>query len=138
MAFGIKIKTRPEKGISTEKSELLLRQRGFSFLLWAYGGLLVCTMAIFFFQGFGVWNFKLDPTLLQWLGGATVGEIAGLLALVYGFLFRRDPYFIVRELIRLYETEKINEDVFKEIIVSDGLARLIGALKKGPKTVQSK
>ena len=127
----MRVETRPEKGISTEQSELLLRQRGFNFLLWVYGGLLACTVAIFFLQGFGVWGFRLDDTLLQWLGGATVGEIAGLLALVYGFLFKRGAYFIVRELIRLYESGKITEDVFKELLISDGLGQLISGLKKG-------
>ena len=59
-----------------------------NFLLWAYGGLLTATMLIFFFQGFRLWGFSLDVVLLRWLGGATVGEIAGLLTLTFRAIFR--------------------------------------------------
>ena len=59
-----------------------------NFLLWAYGGLLTATMLIFFLQGFRLWGFSLDVALLRWLGGATVGEIAGLLALTFRAIFR--------------------------------------------------
>ncbi|MGC9947278.1 MAG: hypothetical protein ABSF64_12990 [Bryobacteraceae bacterium] len=60
-----------------------------NFLLVAYGGLLLATMAIFYFQGFKAWGFNLDATLLKWLGGATIGEIAGLLTLTLGAVFRK-------------------------------------------------
>src|SRR5207302_11048791 len=59
-----------------------------NFLLWAYGGLLTATMLIFFLQGFKLWGFSLDGGLLRWLGGATVGEIAGLLTLTFRAIFR--------------------------------------------------
>jgi hypothetical protein len=59
------------------------------FLLWAYGGLLVSTMLIFFLQGFKVGNFSLDSALLKWLGGATIGEIGGLLILTLKAVFRK-------------------------------------------------
>ena len=59
-----------------------------NFLLWAYGGLLTATMLVFFLQGFRLWGFSLDVGLLRWLGGATVGEIAGLLALTLRAIFR--------------------------------------------------
>jgi|SRR5579871_6106847 len=42
-----------------------------NFLLWAYGGLLIATILIFFLQGFRLWGFSLDVVLLRWLGGAT-------------------------------------------------------------------
>lgn len=59
-----------------------------NFLLWAYGGLLAATMLIFFLQGFRLWGFSLEVGLLRWLGGATVGAIAGLLALTLRAVFR--------------------------------------------------
>jgi len=35
-------------------------------------------MAIFFFPGFHFAGFSLDPAILKWLGGATIGEIGTL------------------------------------------------------------
>lgn len=62
--------------------------KAIDFLLRAYAGLLIATMLIFFLQGFRLWGFSLDAGLLRWLGGATVGEIAGLLMLTLRALFR--------------------------------------------------
>ncbi len=70
-------------------SDLNTRERIVSFLLWAYGLLLAGTMLIYFLQGFDVWGFHLDAQLLRWLGGATVGEIGGLLSLTVGHSFKR-------------------------------------------------
>lgn len=58
------------------------------FLMWAYGFLLLTTMAILLLQGFHAWGFSLDRDLLKWLGGATVGEIGGLLFLTFRATFR--------------------------------------------------
>jgi hypothetical protein len=58
------------------------------FLLGAYGFLLVVTMGIFVLQGFKLWGFQLDSGLMKWLGGATVGEISGLLTLTFGAVFK--------------------------------------------------
>jgi hypothetical protein len=58
------------------------------FLLRAYGFLLVATMAIFFLQGFHVWGFTLEISLLRWLGGATIGEIGGLLVIAFRASFK--------------------------------------------------
>ncbi len=60
-----------------------------NFLLAAFGGLLLATMAIFYLQGFKSWGFSLDGALLKWLGGATIGEIAGLLTLTMGAVFKK-------------------------------------------------
>jgi hypothetical protein len=73
----------------TVTSDLTLRERTVTFLLWAYGLLLVATISIFFLQGFRLGGFNLDVQLLRWLGGATVGEIGGLLTLTAGSLFGR-------------------------------------------------
>jgi hypothetical protein len=46
-------------------------------------------MVIFYLQGFKAWGFNLDASLLKWLGGATIGEIAGLLTLTFGAVFKK-------------------------------------------------
>ena len=65
-----------------------LQRRIVSFLLPAYGFLLGATMVMFFLQGFKVGGFQLDCGLLKWLGGATIGAIAGLLTLTFGAVFK--------------------------------------------------
>jgi hypothetical protein len=50
--------------------------------------LLVATTIMFFLQGFHVAGFNLDAALLKWLGGATIGEISGLLVLTIRASFR--------------------------------------------------
>jgi hypothetical protein len=77
---------RPVKDWVTEVT-LAQQNKIINFLLIAYGVLLLATMAIFFFQGFKAWGFSLDPSLLKWLGGATVGEIAGLLTITLHAVF---------------------------------------------------
>ena len=72
------------------QSHLGLQRRIVTFLLWAYGFLLAATISIFFFfQGFHAWGFQLDLKVLLWLGGATVGEIGGLLLLTVRVVFRK-------------------------------------------------
>ena len=66
-----------------------LQRKIIGFLLFAYGFLLVSTIAIFFLQGFRLGGFNLDAALLKWLGAATIGEIAGLMALTLKAVFRR-------------------------------------------------
>jgi len=58
-------------------------------LLCAYGFLLVGTMVIFYLQGLKAWGFNLEGALLKWLGGATIGAIAGLLTLTFGAVFKK-------------------------------------------------
>ncbi|QNI31432.1 hypothetical protein H7849_20495 [Alloacidobacterium dinghuense] len=57
------------------------------FLLCAFGFLLLATMGIFFLQGFRVRGFDLPTNVLLWLGGATIGEVAGLLVLCIRTVF---------------------------------------------------
>jgi hypothetical protein len=71
----------------TTQANLTQQERMIKFLLRAYGALLTVTIAIFCLQGFKLWNFALDPALLKWLGGATVGEIGGLLLLTFKAVF---------------------------------------------------
>ena len=72
----------------TTQHRILLQQRIVGFLLPAYGCLLGATMLMFFLQGFKVRGFQLDCGLLKWLGGATIGAIAGLLTLTFGAVFK--------------------------------------------------
>lgn len=69
-------------------SEIKLRENVVKFLFWVYGVVLIITFTLIFLQGFNAWGFKLESTLLNWLGGATVGEIVGLVSLVWGYLFQ--------------------------------------------------
>jgi hypothetical protein len=73
----------------TTVNQINLQQKIIGFLLKAYGGLLAATMLIFFLQGFKVAGFTLDAALLKWLGGATIGEIAGLLTLTFSAVFKQ-------------------------------------------------
>ncbi|ETX08554.1 MAG: hypothetical protein ETSY2_04710 [Candidatus Entotheonella gemina] len=81
----------PKEYIEHEEamSNIALRERAASFLSKAYAGLLASTVLIIFRQGFHLWGFQLDAKFLNWLGAATIGEVAGLAALVYGALFKK-------------------------------------------------
>ena len=83
----------PKEYIEHEEamSTIALRERAASFLFKAYAGLLASTVLIIFLQGFHLWGFHLEAGFLHWLGAATIGEVAGLAALVYGALFRKTP-----------------------------------------------
>jgi len=65
------------------------QSRIFIFLFWAYGFLIVTTMLIFFLEGFHFKGFSIDVGLLKWLGGATIGEVGGLLTLTFRAPFRK-------------------------------------------------
>ena len=73
----------------TVASDITLRSRLVTFLLSAYGGLLVGTMALFFLQGFRTAGFHLEEATMHWLGAATIGEIGGLLTMTFGYFFKR-------------------------------------------------
>jgi hypothetical protein len=64
-----------------------LRKIVLVFLLGAFGFLLLTTMGIYFLQGFRMHGFSLPANVLLWLGGATVGEVAGLLVLCIRAVF---------------------------------------------------
>jgi hypothetical protein len=70
-------------------SNIEMRQNAMTFLFCAYGSLLLSTMTVIFLQGFKAYGFALDQNFLNWLGAATIGEVAGLALLVYGALFRK-------------------------------------------------
>ena len=73
----------------TTRHQIELQKLIVIFLLWAYGLLLVVTVGVIFLQGFKVRGFQLDSGFLKWLGGATVGEVGGLLTLTFGAIFKK-------------------------------------------------
>jgi len=64
------------------------RSRMIIFLICADSFVLVTTALIFLLQGFHYKGFNLDASLLQWLGAAGLGEVAGLVALAIKLLFK--------------------------------------------------
>ncbi|MBA7496880.1 hypothetical protein ES702_07489 [subsurface metagenome] len=83
--------SRPIELIEAEGySTIWMRVIAIKYLLIVYSGMLICTFTIYFLQGFKWRGFDLSYSLLNWLGAATIGEVGGLLALVYGALFRRE------------------------------------------------
>jgi hypothetical protein len=46
-------------------------------------------LALFYLQGFRVWGFRLETSLMHWIGITTVGAIAGLATTVYGAFFKK-------------------------------------------------
>jgi hypothetical protein len=74
--------------VVTTEETLKHKSRVITFLFWAYGFLIVATMLIFFLEGFRFKGFSLDVGLLEWLGGATLGEIGGLLTITIKATFK--------------------------------------------------
>jgi hypothetical protein len=83
------MKSQKEVPVKDWVTEATLDQQNriIAFLLVFYGFLLIATVTIFFLQGFRAWGFVLDRSLLMWLGGATIGEIGGLLMLTFKTVF---------------------------------------------------
>jgi hypothetical protein len=83
------MKSQTEVPVKDWVTEATLGQQNriITFLLVAYSFLLIATVAIIFLQGFRAWGFVLDRSLLMWLGGATIGEIGGLLVLTFRGVF---------------------------------------------------
>ena len=119
------------------KGKMAHQAKALTFLFTAYSGLLIFTAGVIIMQGFRVGGFNLDSEFLHWLGGATIGEVGGLAALVYGAVYRRDYFYdILREVIRLFEEEKIGEDTFVALISSEHVSRVIYA--EQPRRKQNK
>lgn len=91
---------KEEKEVGSEKEELAIeefiqKERALSdigiretivrFLLWAYGFSIVATFGLFYLEGLG--RSSLGKELMNWLGGAVIGELAGLFALVVKGVF---------------------------------------------------
>jgi hypothetical protein len=81
-------------GILEEVKEVEQRRRhrdqALAFILINYTLLLASTVVIIFFQGFNYRGFKLDTAFLNWLGGATIAEVAVIAGVVFRSLFGPD------------------------------------------------
>ena len=75
---------------TTALSNISMREKALMFLIYAYSFLLVSTIIIIFCQGFKLFGFSLDLDFLKWLGAATVGEVAGMILMIFGALFGKD------------------------------------------------
>ena len=65
------------------RAEIRIRSQASRFLAKAFGFSLTATFGIIMVQGFHVWGFTLSETFLNWLGVATIGQVAGLLSMVW-------------------------------------------------------
>jgi hypothetical protein len=59
-----------------------IRAESAVFLRRAFGFSLAMSFGVILCQGFHLWGFHLTESFLHWLGGATVGQVAGLFAMV--------------------------------------------------------
>jgi hypothetical protein len=55
----------------------------------AYAFALVCTFIIILLNGFHAHGFSISEGFLKWLGGATVGEVGGLVVLLVKLVFKK-------------------------------------------------
>jgi len=78
-----------EEFIRKEKalSDIEIRENIVRFLLWTYGFSIVATFGLFYLEGLG-WS-SLRKELMNWLGGAVIGKLAGLFALVIKGMFSK-------------------------------------------------
>ena len=74
----------------TTEHTIELQKRIVTFLLRAYGWLLAASILIFVLQGFKLWGFYLNDTVLKFIGTATIGEVGGLLALTFRAAFKKE------------------------------------------------
>lgn len=72
----------------TERKRRLDRQdRVLTHLTWLFGGLTIFTLTIILLHGFRFLGFVLEENLIMMLGLATIGEVAGLLAIAINALY---------------------------------------------------
>jgi hypothetical protein len=69
-------------------SEISLRELIVKVLLTTFCVVVFSTVIIIFLQGFRFSEFNLPIEFLKWLGGATLGEVVGLVALICHQLFK--------------------------------------------------
>lgn len=81
------------KDVSTEEfikreyalSHIRIKERIILFLFIVYGLAIGATFLLFFLRGFGLISLTLSE--MKWLGGAVIGELAGLFAIVIKSVF---------------------------------------------------
>ena len=76
----------------TTTHTLGMQERIVRFLLRIYVGAISASFTLVFLQGFKLGGFELPADFLKWLGGITIGELAGLLSLAIGAAFRSITY----------------------------------------------
>jgi len=59
------------------RAEIRIRSQASRFLAKALGCSLTATFGIIVLQGFHLWGFSLPEPFLNWLGGATIGQVGG-------------------------------------------------------------
>lgn len=72
-------------------NEMWLQNLLVCFFMFIFVASVASTFTIFFLHGFKVKGFQLPVSLLNWLGGATIGQIAGLGLIIYKSLFPSSP-----------------------------------------------
>jgi hypothetical protein len=77
----IQNKLEPKAWIESEvtRRTLVMRESITISLLVIFTILCLGTISLFFLQGFHTVGFNLDTSLLLMIGGATIGEVAGLI-----------------------------------------------------------
>jgi len=68
---------------TTIESDQAIKRETIRFLRRAYCCSLIATFLIILLQGFKLGGFTLPDSFLHWLGGATVGQIAGLFVMAF-------------------------------------------------------
>lgn len=68
-------------------SEIRIKERIVVFLLIFYGVAIGATFLLFYLRGFGL--ISLSSAEMKWLGGAVIGELVGLFAIVVKSVFPR-------------------------------------------------
>ncbi len=53
-------------------------------LVWVFLGVFVFTLFVLILQGFHLWGFNLETSIVQMLGVATIGEIGGFIGTLIG------------------------------------------------------
>ena len=53
--------------------------------------IVCCIGTLALIIGIGNETMKIDPSLLKWLGGTTIAEVAGIVLIVYRFFFNAGP-----------------------------------------------
>jgi hypothetical protein len=64
------------------------RNKAVKWSLRVFAATLFCTFGIYLLEGFRVMGFSLPEPLLKGLGWSTIGQVAGLVAVVFKFLFK--------------------------------------------------
>ena len=64
------------------------RDKAVKWSLTVFAATLFCTFGIYLLEGFNVMGFSLPEPLLKGLGWSTVGQVAGLVTVVFKFLFK--------------------------------------------------